>query len=1117
MRKFTYVLGCSLLALASAASAADKPVSVKQFPPLLPKMQLAQSPMNAPLNQNVTKGLECYASTSSYDYNHEPGIIKFYSGSPYLFDKIGKCIDYNPNEQGQSFSGMELTRFIGGSYVTTSTVGGEYMGYLVEVYSFVDYVRAFGAWNLETGEFTVYKDMVDLRDDFYWVDAMSTDPINDKLIGMARSRNIPEDAEAVFSCVGEVDPMTGEFTPIRDLDWYYFAIAFDMDGRLWAYRWIYDSATGQPTGSRLVQLDPNNDYKEISTVKVKKEGSDFPAYYSSTLSFDYTTGDLYAMLCNIDGNQYFCKLNTKTGEMENPSYSYNICTGLYIPFRTADTREAAAKVENLTSTLSDNGNKVTLSWTNPSKAWNGEALTQLEQVLIYRDKMSKGPVATLDAANKVGEKMEWTDEELPAGVHKYIVVPCRVAGEKGVSESWEVFGGEDYPGAPLNVTLVKDGDALKLSWAAPKAGASDGWYDESTLTYKVTRFPDNVVVAEGITETTYTDNSLAEIHSYYYEVEPSTAHGAGTVAASNAIMAGNAYKPNYTADFSTAATALDWTSIDANNDGQKFTYEDYHKGFLISTGTRSNFNDYMISPAMELEAGVTYKVTYDVEFRWRYDEENIDMMHNFDITAGTAPTAAAQNIVLRHYKEFTNLVYNTTHTFTAYFTPTTSGNYNFGYHIFTEAVGDELVFKGAKIERMYDNDLAVESLEGNTEAVEGSYVKCRVGVFNEGNSDASNFTVKVCRLDGDNMVTLGENTITETVPAHTKKYVYVQAKMDVNGTADMVAAIDYAADEYADNNVSKPLAFNIQAAGAVQLNTTVLSKEFDSNTETPEFDLKIDTRVPISSTKIYSNYEAIYLPSDIQADLSGVESVDIWSLAFEYSDNEGGVLQNLPVKVYLGQSSNKSNYDTFNWGSVSGTDLTPLEDMQLVFDGTVTTTTGTNNKLLIPFTEKFTYNPSNNLIVTVVKEGDAGEFSNGNQYPVLFNSFNVCDYNDYDNPVYRSVLYESNKKACDYVSDINYGGRIYVPVLYLAIESSKVSDGIKTIQVGDTFGYDAQNGSISLNGFDASSITVYSLSGQTVKSVGKNNNKGLNLARGSYLVKAVSAEGKVVTTKILVK
>lgn len=1098
-----------MIASAVSTYAADKP-TVKKFPAPLQQGTFAKPFNKAPLNQDVDKGLKCYASTSILDYNSEPGVISFYSNSLYDFTKLGKCIDYNPNEVTE---GLQLTRFIGGTYCTSPGVGGEYVGYLVERYSFVDYIRSYGYWDLETGEFEVLKDMSDLKDNFHFIEGMSTNPKNGKLMAVAHSK-----VTNPASSIGEVDPETGEYELIKELNEYYFDIAYDSDGNLWAYRWIWpNEADASLEGSMLVQLDEENGYAEKNPVRVKKDGSDFLCYYGATLCFDYTTGDLYVMATNSDANCYFAKLNTQTGEMVDPQYSYNLCTGLYIPFKTADSRQAANQVTNLKSELLDNGTKVKLTWTNPTTAWDNSPLTELAEVLVYRDDMDADPVATLNESVLVGKDMEWTDENASDGVHTYYVVPCRVQGEKGIYNSWEVFIGEDVPGAPKNITLTKqDSKTLVLKWEAPAEGATSGWYDATTLKYKITRYPDNTVVAEDATGNSFTDSNLGETHGYYYTILPYTAKGEGTPATSDVVRAGNAYEPNYVADMTSPDTANDWTPVDANADGYKFVYETYYQGYQISLSNNANADDYVLSPDLDLKGGNTYKVSFRINLHWRYDKDNLDTMHDFDITAGMGTTAADQTIVVESFRGFKNLVYDTEYTVEGYFTPQTDGVYNVGFHLLTQGVMDDITVKGASVENVYDNDLKVKAFTGNVDVVQGTPSDFNVDVFNAGNNASSNYAVKVCRLDGDEKVELGRTEVSETLAPFTSKTVVVSTTPDVTGAAKLVAEIEYTSDQYLDNNTSDVMDVNIQESDVVPFNETVLSEEWDSNTETPDvFDLKQDTRWPISLAKNYSNSESIYYPSDFQTPLAEYESVTINRMALEYSSNDGATIHDVPLTIYLGETDKKA-YDTYSWGCVAATEWMPLENMTKVFDGTVSTTVGENNKLVIPFSEKFQYNPKKNLVMTIACAGNATEHADGNSYPILYNHFCVCDPNNYDTPVYRQVLYEGKTAPYDYVSEVKYCAKSYVPVLYLAIETLT---GIESVKIGEggAFGYDKASGSILLGGMNAQTVTVYNLSGQVVRSVGKAFNSKLNLSNGVYVVKAISADGNVVTRKIQVK
>ena len=143
-----------------------------------------------------------------------------------------------------------------------------------------------------------------------------------------------------------------------------------------------------------------------------------------------------------------------------------------------------------------------------------------------------------------------------------------------------------------------------------------------------------------------------------------------------------------------------------------------------------------------------------------------------------------------------------------------------------------------------------------------------------------------------------------------------------------------------------------------------------------------------------------------------------------------------------------------------------------------------------------------------------------NRRPLLRDTtkFRACRLGERASPAgeREQVLYEGKTAPYDYVSEVKYCAKSYVPVLYLAIETLT---GIESVKIGEggAFGYDKASGSILLGGMNAQTVTVYNLSGQVVRSVGKAFNSKLNLSNGVYVVKAISADGNVVTRKIQVK
>lgn len=170
-----------------------------------------------------------------------------------------------------------------------------------------------------------------------------------------------------------------------------------------------------------------------------------------------------------------------------------------------------------------------ISWTNPDETVDGSALTQLNEVRLYRN----GELIHTVNNPVIGGEESYTDTDFAeAGNYSYVVVGENAAGE-GLSASAMVFVGEDLPGEPENVVLAAQGNDGFITWDAPESGLNNGWFDQASLTFSVVRFPDETELASGLTETAFTDTEVPGIGVYYYEITASNQAGVGGTGSSN--------------------------------------------------------------------------------------------------------------------------------------------------------------------------------------------------------------------------------------------------------------------------------------------------------------------------------------------------------------------------------------------------------------------------------------------------------------------------------------------------------------------------------------------------------------------------------------------------------
>lgn len=1078
MKKISLVLGCMLLCV-SLAFAEGKGNSFKtnRFPGMLPaKKAVKPAAMAAPQNLNEDKelGLKMWAVTMT-DYNNDPGFVYFYSSKPYELNKTGIIKSREEDE-------FRLWHMLPGA----TWHNGEYLGYTYMMYTYVNHVKGFVSVDLEKGTYTVKHDMSEQEDQFDFMEGMSTNPKTGELMGMARNR----DATNVTSNFGVVNPETGEFTVVQALEQYYFSIAYDAFGTLWAVRWNGDK-DGNINGSRLVVLDPENNYAEKSEVALKLDGSNFKMYWQNSIYFDPVTGDLWILAANTDGYQYLCKVNTKTGEMEKSgSFGFrDIAAGLYIPGTKPDATGAANRVEKLTSTFDDKG-VVTLKWTNPSTAFDKTALTELAEVLVYRDGTEDANlVATITENVAVGAEMTWTDTDASTGVHVYYVIPCRVKGEKGVMESWRAFTGRDVPGMVENVTLTKNSNtSLTLKWEKPKFGKNDGWFDQNNITYNVVRYPDKKKVATGVTETELTDNELGNIELYYYLITAVTSDGEGVATTSPQVMAGSSYKTPYSTEFVNKAEADQWTVVDANQDGTKFDYRDYMEPYgLMMYASEFGSNDYVISPAISMKGGTTYKVKFNVYFHYSATDYDPERFQTFSITAGAGTTAEAQNIELKKWDNFQHFNYYETLPFEAFFTPEKDGDYNVAYRFFDSPVYDVIVVTGASVEEVFDNDLAAMSLEGTLNPAKGAASDYTVKVKNEGGKAVNSYKVQVVRLDGAEKVVIGETEVNEALESQKETDVKVSVTPDVEGDAEFAANVVLQGDQNDLNNTTEPMLVSIAAEGTIPINYTVTNG-----------DEGVNTRVPMSFMKYGSYSQCIYHASEMK--IAGAPKIH--RLAFKYDTYTA--VDNFDVVVYL-TTTTKEGFDD----EAQDWEWTPVAEQTKVYEGKQSILSGTGNMMVFDLETPFEFDPTKNLMVTVFKKGDSSD-----QFPAMFQTYN----SSWVKP-YRTLRYETQGES-EPIGDATSSGCTVVadlPVLYLAVKDLETT-GITELVIGDA-GISYSDGKINFNGVDAVSVAVYDLTGRVMldtKVAANVDAVNASLVQGVYVVKVVARDGKVYTTKIRV-
>ena len=476
-------------------------------------------------------------------------------------------------------------------------------------------------------------------------------------------------ADDVVVVLSKVDQLTGVPTEIAELKTgveLINAIAFDDNGTLYAIGdtgklYTVDTTTGVLTEVGSTGLAPKDPQC---------------AYY------DNETGKLYWPYLGTDLSTAFYSVDPATGAIakvsDYPATTW--LTGLYKEHKAQG--KVPAPIEDFAVKYSADGAlDAKISFTAPAKAADGSALSGALDVELYIDYVK---VADAPATVNAGEVFTY-NKEFAAGQHKVEVILKNEAGY-GDRARTLTFAGSDVPAAPADLKFELEGRNAKVTWTAPTIGAGGGWFDASILTYKVVRQPDNKVVADAQTATTFTEEIPDCLGNYFYVVTAQT-DKAGASAESNRILYGTSMTVPYSETFDTEAPLDLFTIEDANEDGYYWKWKD---GKMSDPrGEAKEAADWLITPPIALTTEWIYKFSFDAKGYSSYYNEQ------FKAAFGDKAKSDAMNIL-----ETFTYASDKAATFETLIEVSDNGNYYLGIQHSTPAGAsrDELFVDNIKLE-----------------------------------------------------------------------------------------------------------------------------------------------------------------------------------------------------------------------------------------------------------------------------------------------------------------------------------------------------------------------------------------------------------------------------------
>ncbi len=996
-----------------------------------------------------SKGVTVYAGETA-DPSKKRGWVKFPMKDAY--NSMEKVYVYHPTDD-QQILGMRCGAFDGEKYHALFT----------RIYTLTEYPDFYGTIDVKSGEVTdstrIWRDWTNAAKNGEWQNQyeMAYNPAEGQMYVLGQGVDDENLATSILYSVHE----DGTFEEITKLDNVYINIAFDYDGTMWGVR-AKEDKDGTVSGTLLVKF--NQDYESVDSMELLKEKSPIVQGTYGSLAFDYSTGDLYWYAVTYpNAYAYLFRVPTEMKKSCELEYMGGVATGtmlngMYIPYLTADSREAAGRVTSIAAVPADDAvSKNTLSWTNPTLAWNRTELSDLAKVRVYRKKAGANEanttaellaadhadlLATLPAAGKKGETMTWEDAAPLNGINTYYVVPCRVAGEIGMPDSVRCFSGNDAPAAPTEMKIEKVSDqSIKVSWTAPNIGANNGYVNQANLKYIVTRQPDNVKVAD-TDQTTFTDNTVTGDDFYYYEVQAYTNEGGkGGVATTEKVRAGLGLDTPQKFNLFDENEANRWTVEDAGNSGASFSYTgplDY-QGYSLWTSSSRETNTWAFSPKLNLKKGKTYRFTYTVEDR------HPDVEFSYYAAIATEPSKdKVVETIGTHEGLFSETNY-VTRTYTETFTPTEDGVYHFGLNVQTED-DDVFILHSVNVSEIFDNDITAVSLTTSSDAVTDCENKATVKVANIGRNkiEKNSYVVRVMLNTGNGLTQVGYNKWVPEIAAGDTVSVEMKYTPTLEGTFDIFATVEMEGDQELGNNQTNAVSVKCDATSSTPWTNVVT----DPATEW------VNTHAPFECYGSNDQSLMLYYPEEINA----TPGSKLMRIGFEYDANFDETSEEQSIQIYMKNTRERECED----GPIS------TEDMTLVYDGINYFVPGQKNIISFDLDTPFEYDNTQSLCIVTFRSGTR---------PAMFG----CSWRTFnaEGAKYRS-MHESQ--------DIPYDGKKkcwaedQVPVLYMAFDKYV---GIKDINVSEENNENAP---------------VYNLNGQYVGNSTKLLKAGIYIQGGKKIV-----------------
>lgn len=711
-----------------------------------------------------------------------------------------------------------------------------------------------------------------------------------------------------------IDLNTAESKLVADLDRRFFTLACTYEGQLYGISFEGD----------LCKIDKTN-----GNVTVVGATGWHPTYYQS-MEFDHSDETLYwaaNLMGGTDFDDCIATVDINTGAAQKVAAVGNSpqIAGLYVPFAASEKGTPSA-VSDFECVPGANGaTTVALYWMNPTQTFDGKELTALTDIKVYRDREL---IKTFENP-EIGEEMSYTDDlgDVKGGYHFYSVVASNSVGE-GAEEKVRIFVGRDIPADITTLTLQHDGyDKAVISWNQPELGPNGGYVDASSLSYKVVRKPDGRVIADGLKQTTVSDENISPVSQYSYSVVASNADGESNAVETETRVFGPAYSMPVTFDFTAFDADNSWTVMDANKDGYAWMWTKVSSGDRVMGHQASSTavsDDWLISYYMPFEKDATYRA--EMELR-AYSADKLEFAL-LDEMYTVKPAQVLDTVTIKGNRDKQRIG--------VVFKAESDGYKNLGIHALSPMRADWLEVFNLSVKKAEKSNLAAVSISGPEKPMAKKESVYTVRVENRGTDKAYAYRVTLVDKNGEELnhkdvaVTLNSGEYADVEVAWTPQVADTTAICGVVRT--------WPDDEYADDNTTDYMTVIVREA--FDGDVVGIGLESSSTASSSPFDL----------SNQYAAALNIYSADEIGENKDMLIQKLAWpyDALYQYSD-----VETIPVRIYLANTDLTNTKD--GW--------IPEEQLTLVYDGITSIAQKSTGDLTIALDEPFKYEAGKNLAV----------------------------------------------------------------------------------------------------------------------------------------------------------